>query len=220
MSKISNSLKLKLQNSFQCTVSEIDANYLFCNEAQKLQLGNSANLKFATAITFKHEALITLSVSTSAEYNYTTQFNFYLKLLPSLSLHDIAIVLTISNSEVSKLNNVFKIPQNYPSTIAFELLRETYGQLYYTHQLHSLLNTCKPCAEINNGLIDSFIKGINKKDDFTLNQLKKWCLPDGLSIYEMLLNYAPLKDENSAIGYLVRPKYYEANKFKCFAENI
>ncbi len=217
MQKISKDQRNKILNNFQCHVTDITETFPFYKEVQKIQKTYSANFKYATSITFKSEQLILLSLSTADNLYSTNQFNYYIKLMPSLSLDDVSLLLALSTTEKGSMNNLFEWPQTYPSAIALELLQETNGQLIYTYQLHQLLSVCKPCIEINYQLIDYFRKVINKRDETILNELKMWCLPDGISIYHLLVNYAPLKDNTAEIGFLNKPMHFEALRFIDYA---
>jgi hypothetical protein len=203
-----------LKNKFRCDIFKIEKHQFFYAEANKLRdnLHNVNNLDFVTLVTYDNNKIINIQISTEPDLALNTQFEKAIYNLPDLSINNVSMLLAWSILKNKVIENIFEVPNNYISEIALELLQDTYGYILYAEQLNKLLYACNNSSTITYKLLDEFRKGFNMRKSNIIDDLKKWVLPDGINLYELLTLYTPLST-NEGFGFLSKPQYFNAIKF-------
>ncbi len=134
-------------------------------------------------------------------FNYAC-YPFYLKQLPSLKLSDVAFFFTLLDNGNFLKDEIFKVPDDYPSVFAKEILSETYGNVVYTHQLVLLLANCLPQEEVSHFQLNEYRKDFGLRRDSFFVKMKNLFLPDGYNIGELLKAYTPYKKTDNDFGFV------------------
>jgi hypothetical protein len=129
-------------------------------------------------------------------------YGFYLKQLPSLKLSDVAFFFTLLQDGTFLKDAIFKIPDNYPSTFAKEILKETYGNVVYSHQLLLLLASCLPKEEVSHKQLNEYRKDFGLRRASFFEKLENLFLPDGCNLGELLRQYTPRKIADCDFGFV------------------
>jgi len=124
-------------------------------------------------------------------------YNFYLKLLPSLSLADVALFFAVEWGNKNLYENIFKTDESYPSEFAAELLKETYGNVLFYEQFTTLLAACLPARENTYQDRNEYRLAFNVGRVDKLKNLETMTLPDGVNLVEFLLKYTVNKNNGA-----------------------
>lgn len=143
-----------------------------------------------------------------------SSFQHYLNQLPNLDLNNVAFLFALTSDNNSRLlNNVFQIPENYPSEFAQSFLKETSGQIIYTYQLMELLSFCLPQSENNHNQINEYRRLYNLRQADFYKKLEELYLPDGYNLYKLLKSYTPYYSTTNDFGFLRVPTHKLAYRF-------
>lgn len=145
-------------------------------------------------------------------FNYEC-YEYYLKRLPSLSLPDVSFFFQLILNNFPLRENIFKIPVNYPSPFAKELLRETYGNVVYSHQLMLLLANSLPFEERSHNLFNEYRKQFGLRKAAFFDKINTLFLPDGFNVGKLLKEYTPIKNDNYEYGFVTMPSHQLAFEF-------
>ena len=144
-------------------------------------------------------------------------FRHYLQQLPDLELKNVDFFFYLVGSR-TKLDNAFKMPENYPSQFAFSVLSETYGQILYDYQFIELMRCCKELSldeKLPTALID-FRKHFNTRRPYLFEKLKTLHLPDGTNLFKLIADYTPNGrngEQTMHLGFLTHPSYQYTYEF-------
>ena len=121
----------------------------------------------------------------NVSFNYEC-YEFYLKQLPSLGLPDVAFFFTLINDKGFLKKDIFKMPDNFPSPFAKEILQETYGNIVYSCQLMLLLANCLPFEEKSHKHFDEYRRQFGMRKAYFFDKIQTLFLPDGFNLYNLL----------------------------------
>ena len=171
------------------------------------------NYKYATGIVeVDTNELILIGLTTELK-NYES-FEFYLNQLTICNVQNVVLLLALVSLDAPLNENAFQFPTMYPSSFAADILKETYGNVVFRHQIMQLLGRCLPPEENNSRQIIEYTRQFNCKQKSFFDMLEKLYLPDGYSLYKLLEKYTPHGRRIAGdFGFVSQPLYQQAYQF-------
>lgn len=208
-------IHLKIKTNLHIEVCSTKENSPRCQQFQKIitkRSGEMPQLPYIIALTEKKTGEPISVWQNSEPHDSTENLFFYLEQISEVNFQNLLMLLTFAFSpgESPKMENAFQFPQNYPSTVAMEILKETYGRILYHHQLENLIRCCTPLLSP----AVHYRKGLNRKETQCIQTLESLYFPDDVPLKLVLNHYMPLGNPKTQIttGLVVAPPFAEAYK--------
>lgn len=203
-----------LKNYFHYQTIELEKGDIF-NKFQSIYRETTNSYKYGLGI-IEIETNEILPIGLTNEKSSYESFEYYLNQLPSLDLHNVSLLLALVSNNTLVQNNIFQFPTNYPSLFAKEILKETYGNLVFRHQLMFLLASCLPTEETDSYQLNEYCRQYNNRQNSFFNKLENLYLTDGCNLSELLKIYTPFGKKNRDdfdFGFVTQPLYKLAYQF-------
>lgn len=173
------------------------------------------NYKYATClIETETNDILYVSCLTNIDNLNVKRFGFYLDQLPNLELNTVSMLLAFSSqSNSTLLNDIFQIPENYPSDFCRMYLKDTFGRVVFTFQFMELLSFCLASEENNTKQITEYKRLFNQRNSSFFEKLNSLYLPDGYSLYKLLKKHTPFESDSTDFGFVTHAKQDIAYKF-------
>lgn len=165
--------------------------------------------------------IFVLEVSNEIE-NYES-VEYYLQQLPNLDLKTVTMFLCMTGANSILVENLFRMPDNFPSPFAASFLKETYGNIFFDYQFIQLLQCSLPNEEKGLKQIVEYKRQFNCGMARFTDKLKELYLPDGYNLYDLFEKYTPGGRRNNTenkFGFAVHPSYISAYQFINYLKNI